>query len=109
MIDGLWTVEFGSNTGMFGSGVAVFQGGKILGGDNFYYYTGDYSLSGNALRATLTICPFIQGAQSVFRTVGKIFTLELIGSIIAEGQATAQGRPREMPGLNFGVKLVKRA
>jgi T3SS negative regulator,GrlR len=52
MLDGLWTAEFGSSTGMFGSGVAVFADGKILGGDNLYYYTGEYKLQGNALQAT---------------------------------------------------------
>ena len=30
-MNGLWTVEFGSNTGMFGGGVAVFRDGQILG------------------------------------------------------------------------------
>ena len=46
-MDGLWTVEFGSSTGMFGGGVAVFREGKIPGGDGLYYYVGQYSLTGH--------------------------------------------------------------
>jgi hypothetical protein len=64
-MDGLWTAEFGSSTGIFGGG-AVFLDGKILGGDATYYYTGEYTLRGNTLTATLTVSPFIEGAESVF-------------------------------------------
>jgi hypothetical protein len=108
-MDGLWTAEFGSNTGVFGGGVAVFRGGKILGGDSTYYYTGEYNLAGNVLTATLRISPFIPGAESVFKTVGRDVVLMLTGSLTGDGLAIAQGHPQGMPQLNFGVKLIKRA
>jgi T3SS negative regulator,GrlR len=108
-MDGLWTAEFGSNTGMVGGGVAVFRDGKILGGDCTYFYVGEYTLSGTALRATLKLTPFIQGAESVFKTVGRDLTLELIGSLTGQDRATAQGHPIEMPQMIFGVTLVKRS
>jgi hypothetical protein len=107
-MDGLWTAEFGSSTGIFGGGVAVFRDGKILGGDGFYYYIGEYSLHGTALHATIKLAPFIEGAESVFKTVGRNLTLDLVGSLTGDGQAIAQGHPREMPELNFGVKLTRR-
>jgi hypothetical protein len=107
-MDGLWTVEFGSSTGIFGGGVAVFRDGKIWGGDATYYYIGEYSLSGNTLSATLRISPFIEGAESVFKTVGKDLTLDLVGSLISADRAIAQGHPRGTPQLNFGAKLTKR-
>lgn len=107
-MEGLWTAEFGSSTGMFGGGVAVFRGGKILGGDSLYYYTGEYTLTGKELRATLSIFPFIAGARNVFGTTGQLI-LELTGSLVGPGEATAQGHPSGMPGLKFGVKLRKRA
>jgi hypothetical protein len=108
-MDGLWTAEFGSSTGIYGGGVAVFRDGKIMGGDGLYFYLGEYTISGNTLKATLKIFPFIEGAESVFKTVGRNLTLDLEGLLIGEDRATAQGRPREMPALNFGVKLTKRA
>jgi T3SS negative regulator,GrlR len=108
-MEGLWTAEFGSSTGISGGGVAVFREGKVWGGDATYYYIGDYALSGKAFKATLRISPFIEGAQSVFNTAGKDLTLELEGTLTSEGQAIAQGRPKGMPGLTFGAKLTKRA
>lgn len=60
-MNGLWTVEFGSSTGMFGGGVAVFRDGQILGGDGLYYYIGEYSLLNKTLTATIRTAPFIEG------------------------------------------------
>jgi hypothetical protein len=108
-IDGLWTAEFGSSVGISGGGVAVFQDGRVLGGDNAYLYTGSYKFSGRRFSATLRVSPFIDGAESVFRTVGKNLTLELTGELTSDGQAIAQGYPLEMPSLKFGVKLTKRS
>jgi hypothetical protein len=108
MMDGLWTVEFGSSTGISGGGVAVFRDGKIWGGDSTYFYIGEYALSGTTFKATLSISPFIEGAESVFKTVGRDVTLDLEGLLTSADQAIAQGHPRELPGLNFGAKLTKR-
>jgi hypothetical protein len=107
-MEGLWTVEFGSSTGMFGGGVAVFRDGIIWGGDGTYYYEGKYQLAGNTFKATLRITPFIAGAQSVFKTVGRQLTLELDGSLTNANQAVAQGHPQGLPDLKFGAKLTRR-
>jgi hypothetical protein len=105
---GLWTAEFGSSVGISGGGVAVFEQGKILGGDATHFYIGDYKLTGKDFTATLRLSPFIEGAESVFRTRGQTLTLELAGSFTGDGQAIGQGFPKEMPSLKFGVKLTKR-
>jgi hypothetical protein len=107
-MNGLWTAEFGSSTGRFGGGVAVFLDGKIMGGDGTYFYVGKYTLSGNAFVATLRVAPFIDGAESVFKTIGRELTLELAGTLTDEGRAIAQGCPTGMPEHRFGVKLTKR-
>src|ERR1700682_522677 len=101
-MEGLWTAEFGSNSGMVGSGVAVFRDGKILGGDSNYYYIGEYELHGNSFKATLRISPFVAGAESVFRTTGQNLTLELAGTLLDADRATAQGHPVGMPEAKFG-------
>lgn len=106
-IDGLWTAEFGSTTGSFGGGVAVFQNGRILGGDGTYFYVGEYKLKGGGFDATLKISPFIDGAQSVFKTVGQELTLELTGTFNGN-LAIGQGHLRGKPEVRFGVKLTKR-
>src|SRR5260370_22162303 len=107
-MEGLWTAEFGSSIGIFGGGAVVFRDGRIMGGDSTYYYTGEDSLRGNTLNITLTVSPFIEGAESVFTTVGREFPLDLEASLIAQGRAIAQGNPRGMPARNFGVKLTNR-
>jgi hypothetical protein len=108
-MQGLWTVEFGSNTGMFGGGVVVFENGTLMGGDGGYYYIGTYRIEGANLQATVTVSPFIEGYESVFRTMGRPFSLELRGTLTDETHAVAQGHPTEMPQLTLGVKLTKRS
>jgi hypothetical protein len=107
-MDGLWTAEFGSSTGISGGGVAIFRDGLIWGGDATYYYTGSYTVAGKEFKASLTIFPYIEGAESVFGTIGKELTIDLQGSLVSEREAIAQGYPRGMPGFNFGAKLTKR-
>jgi hypothetical protein len=107
-ISGLWTAEFGSSAGVSGGGIAVFRQGRILGGDGTCFYVGDYRLNGEQFVATLRVSPFIEGAESVFRTKGQTLTLELAGSFTKDGHGIGQGHPREIPSLKFGVKLTKR-
>ena len=109
-MDGFWTAEFGSSSGMFGGGVAVFKDGRIMGGDAGYFYLGEYRFTGNSFKATLKISPFMQGVESVFKTVDRELTLDLEGSVSADGKgATAQGQARGIPDVKFGVRLTKRA
>lgn len=108
-MEGFWTAEFGSSVGIFGGGVVFFQNGKVMGGDNAYFYSGEYTQTERAFRATVEVKPFIQGVPSVFNTVDQEFTLDLVGSLETEVRLVAQGQRREMPGVRFGVKLTKRA
>jgi hypothetical protein len=107
-MNGLWTAEFGSNNGMFGSGVVILYEGRIMGGDSTHYYIGEYNLKDGTFNATLRIIPFIPGAQSVFGTIGLELIVDLVGSPTADGQITAQGHPRGLPQLRLGIKLTKR-
>lgn len=109
IMDGLWTAEFGSSTGIFGGGAAVFREGRVMGGDSTHYYVGDYTVEQGMFRGTLKISPFIDGAQSVFNTVGRDLTLDLEGSLNSEGQLIAKGRARELPAFTFAAKLTRRA
>jgi hypothetical protein len=107
-MNGLWTAEFGSSAGIFGGGVAVFRDGQIFGGDSSYYYIGSYALQGNTLAGSVVSFPFLEGARSIFNTVGRPITLDFRGSLTSDGLAVAQGTWREMPGHTFGLKLTKR-
>lgn len=107
-VEGFWTAEFGSSVGIFGGGVVFFNNGKLMGGDNAYFYLGEYTQTERAFRATLQVKPFIQGVASVFNTVDQEFTLDLVGSLESQDRLVAQGQRRGMPGVSFGVKLTKR-
>lgn len=107
-VDGLWTIEFGSSVGVFGGGVVVFQGGKVMGGDGGYFYIGSYQANGDSIRATVEATPFIQGYESVFKTVGRPFTLDLVGTFTDDTHGIAQGSVRGMPNLKVGLKLTRR-
>ena len=108
-MEGLWTIEFGSNSGLFGSGVIVLHEGKIMGGDASHYYFGTYaSPTPTDFQATIAVKPFLPNAESVFKTYGKELTLTLIGTLKDPNHAVALGRPTEMPGLDLGVRLIRR-
>ena len=80
-----------------------FRDGKLFGGDATHFYVGSYKLTGKDFTATLKVSPFIEGAESVFRTKGQDLTLELIGSI-TERDVRLVKDLREMPSLKFGVR-----
>jgi hypothetical protein len=107
-MNGLWTAEFGSNSGIFGGGVAVLQDGAILGGDAGYYYLGTYDVTNKIFKADLKVIPFIQNYPSVFRTVNETLRLSLVGTVVDEQHVIAQGHPSGKPDLKFGAKLTKR-
>src|ERR1022692_4813174 len=92
-MDGLWTAEFGTSTGVFGGGVVVFREGKLLGGDATYFYVGEYRLHGKDFEATLISSPFIKGAESVFKTTGQDLRLEIAGTLTDQDHAIGRGFP----------------
>lgn len=56
MLDGLWLVQFHSPLkNDTRSGVVVFQGAALAGGDSAYYYTGAYSVSDEHVLMNLRI------------------------------------------------------
>lgn len=108
-MEGLWTIEFGSSEGVYSGGVVVFSGGKIMGGDAAYYYTGRYDVSNaGSFEATLHVKPFIEGVRSIFNTLRKEFTLNLKGTVKDADHAIAQGVPAEMPQMRLGIVLTRR-
>ncbi len=107
-MNGLWTAEFGSSTGIFGGGVAVLRDGTILGGDGGYYYEGTYEVRERTFKATLSVIPFLKNYPSVFKTVDETLTLSLVGTLVDDEHLVTQGHPRGKPDLKFGAKLTKR-
>ena len=79
-IDGLWTIEFISTLHLLGSGVAVLNNTRLLGGDEGYYYSGSYDTKNDRFSGTIDVTRYNRKSLSVFGDIGQ-FTMELEGKI----------------------------
>jgi hypothetical protein len=68
MLDGLWVGEWHSNVNNIrvGTGVVVFRQGKVFGGNDRFYYIGDYNLDGNRFVGNLRFTYYGGEPLSVF-------------------------------------------
>lgn len=80
MFNGLWTIEFISTMNRFGAGVLVLNNGRLLGGDNGYYYLGNYDVKDNNIRGKVAVTRFNKNIISVFGDVDH-FSLTFDGQI----------------------------
>ena len=80
MFNGLWTIEFISTMNRFGAGVLVLNNGRLLGGDNGYYYLGNYEVKDNNVQGNVDIIRFNKNIISVFGDVDQ-FSLTFAGQI----------------------------
>lgn len=55
MIEALWSVEFGSSLGAHGHGIAVFETGRVFGGDSSMMYTGGYKVENGQIHAEINV------------------------------------------------------
>jgi len=81
MFDGLWVIEFETDHG-FGSGVLVFNGNQVLGGDFGYYYFGRINTTGK-ITGEVNVVRFNPNVSSVFGNYDN-FTLLLKDGTINE-------------------------
>ncbi len=97
MIDGLWTVEFISAINRYGRGVLVLNNGRLLGGDDGYYYSRKYDITDNNIVCDVDVIKYDANSISIFGNVdqfkltisGKIddFQLSAIGSVANNHQS----------------------
>jgi hypothetical protein len=84
MYNGLWTVEFISMDHRVGKGVIVLSGdpsgGRLLGGDSGYYYSGNYTINNNKLSGNVIIIRHDPTGISVFGDIDS-FKLSFSGQI----------------------------
>ena len=106
MYDGLWVVEFDSNTNRFGSGVIVLSKGRILGGDAGYYYSGQYEISDDKIKGQVSIKRFDDNCVSVFGDLDD-FNLSFYGKV-NDYQLSAQGSLENNPQLLLKIKGKKK-
>ena len=78
--NGLWTVEFISTVNRSGKGVLVFNDGRLLGGDEGYYYSGTYKIDGSQIQGTVNVIRFDPTSISVVGNIDQ-FALSFSGEI----------------------------
>lgn len=65
MLEGKYTIKFKTPLGEDG-GFIIMDGGKIVGGDSNYIYTGSYYKKGKALKARILIQNYTGKETSIF-------------------------------------------
>ncbi len=70
-IEGLWTVRFASVAGEIvqreSGGVVTLLAGRILGGDTWAYFLGEYGLNGKQLSMRVdVVVHYTEGGESIF-------------------------------------------
>lgn len=79
MIEGLYSVTFGTPAGDVGGGVVVFSSGKVQGGDLTYFYVGDLTSTGtDMIDAVVHVEKYQEAGESVFGNL-RSFQLHLNG------------------------------
>jgi hypothetical protein len=79
-IEALWYVNFGSNQEAFGAGVAVFETGRIFGGDSSFYYKGNYEIKNSTITAEVFVKKHSEGLDSIFENLSE-FNIVLEGPL----------------------------
>ncbi len=102
MIDGLWTVEFISTINRSGKGVLVLNNGRLLGGDEGYYYSGTYQVTGAKIQGKVNVIRFDPNNLSVFGDIDH-FTLSFSGDI-SDYHLTAAATITDNP--KFQIRVV---
>lgn len=106
-IEALWSVQFISNQNIVGSGVAVFETQRVLGGDAQYTYIGEYSAENNTFNARVVVSLYGNNPFSVFGNRSQ-FTLLLSGQQ-AEQTFDAVGHIEGEPQSKIVIRLTRRA
>jgi hypothetical protein len=106
MFDGLWVIEFESMIQIYGRGVVVLNNGRLLGGDESYYYSGTYRITENRIEGNATVIKHNPHGISVFGDISH-FELTFTGDI-TENQFTAVGQIVENPDASITMTGTKK-
>jgi hypothetical protein len=90
--DGLYSLAIEMNGAKQGraTGIAVLQGGRILGGDSFFYYTGSYSFSRGKWRGEMIVHQHTEAPGLILVFGGREVTCGFTGTY-SSGRADIDG------------------
>ena len=78
MVEGFWTIQFKGVQG-WGTGVVVYTGGHIYGGDSAVMFTGTYTQLGDAITVRLHVKQMVPGLMTVMGR--NEYDLDLTGKL----------------------------
>lgn len=112
-IEGMWAVYFGDVAGVqVNSGIAVFETGRIFGGDSMMAYLGNYSVNNSSVAGELRVWAY-NPHQQVVTAFGKRGTtagddLSLEGQLDAgTGNIVGQLWETKNPDSKIPATLIK--
>jgi|HubBroStandDraft_6_1064221.scaffolds.fasta_scaffold159939_2 T3SS negative regulator,GrlR len=104
MLNGLWSGRFEA-MGKSGAGVAVFVGGKILGGDSAFIWSGTYQEQGEKLTTDIHVKRYDLSMESIFGV--NEYNLHVDAKIEGD-KITGTGTSPALHGIKLNVTLIKR-
>lgn len=106
-IDGLWSVEFQSNSQTFGAGVVVINNGRIQGGDSAFMYNGTLREESAVIHGDLEVSKHCFSAISIFGPTDH-FHLKITGASDPQN-LILEGYMVENPQQKINIRAVHRA
>jgi len=104
-LEALWSAKFSTNMGSWGAGVIVLETLRAFGGDNAYYYIGDYKAENGIVEANITATHYHGAPNSIIGPV-KQFTVKLSGKH-TEPVFNLEGFINNNPQMKISVELTK--
>lgn len=112
-IDALWMVRFTTLDGApfdYGGGVAVFDGGRVFGGDSGAFYVGRYILKGDQVDIQIKVGFHDPAVPSIFGEGFSEYTLLGRGRISSdEDTIDLEATPDIAPQRGLSAKLFRLA
>jgi hypothetical protein len=106
-LEALWSVQFHANGGIAGSGIVVFENGRLYGGDSMMIYTGTYKVSNGQIEGDLEVEKYAN-APGMVSVVGlNKFKLKVSGPL-TDGTLTLSAYVVEDPSRKMTIKAVRR-
>jgi T3SS negative regulator,GrlR len=106
-LDGLWIVQFTAKD-IFGSGVVVFSGGKLFGGETGFYYVGSYESDGKVVQARVMVRNFDPSIPSGFGIPVSDYEMD-VSATLQGYTMTGTAMIVNQPQYSLGIRLTKKA
>jgi hypothetical protein len=108
MLEALWSIEFKSSFGMEGNGVAVFETGRVLGGDSMMVYVGKFRVENDFVHADINVTKYAHSSGMASVVGLDKFNLKVAGKPDANNMLLS-GYVVEDPSRTITIRTSRRA